>query len=138
MLRRKSAKGFLCAVLIGSTVLSFGPGAAANIDITSSPTQVHAEACRGKHHFNEMMQDLVSQKVITQEQADKWVQFRLGKMAERKAEREKIKNMSQEERRAYWQKERPKRLDEVVKAGIITQEQANQIKELWSKNCKQQ
>ncbi|AQS59273.1 hypothetical protein [Desulforamulus ferrireducens] len=138
MLKRKFAQGFLSAVLFGSTLLGFGPSAAANIEVTTPPTQVYDQACHGKHHFQEMMRELVEQKIITQEQADQWVKFRSSKMAERKAEREKIKNMSPEERRAYWQKERPKRLDEVVKEGIITKEQAEQIKELWSKKCKQQ
>lgn len=129
----KGFKNFLGAVIIGSTVFSFGSSAIANTAATPTPPQVYSEVCHGKHHFNNMMTELVSQKVITQEQADKWAQYRQSKMPERKAEREKVKNMTQEERREYWKKEKPKRLDEVVKAGIITQEQATQIKEMWSK-----
>lgn len=130
-------KNLLGAAIIGGSIMSFGTSALANVEPTN-PNQVYTQVPHEKHHFNDMMTDLVAKKIISQEQADKWVEFRKAKMPERQAEREKIKNMTKEERRAYWQNERPKRLDEVVKAGIISQEQANKIKELWCQNCKQQ
>ena len=133
---QKKIKNILGAVIIGGSILTCGTSALAATDPVS-PSPAYTEACHGKHHFQDMMSDLVVKKIISQEQADKWVEFRKSKMAERKAEREKLKSMSKEERRAYWQKEKPKRLEEVVKAGIITQEQADQIKELWSKKCAQ-
>lgn len=138
MKKTQSIKGLLCTAILSGTILSFGTASLANIDtmVSNKPTQTYSQVCHGKHHFNEMMAELVSQKIITQEQADKWVQFRQSKMAERKAEREKVKNLSKEERREYWQKAKVKRLDEVVQAGIITKEQADQIKELWQSKCK--
>lgn len=134
---KRKIKNLLGAVIIGGSIFSFGTSALANVE-SVNPNQMQTQISHGKHHFSDMMTDLVSKKIISQEQADKWKEFRQSKISERQAEREKIKNMTKEERRAYWQKEKPKRLDEVVKAGIITQEQANQIKELWSKNCQQQ
>lgn len=138
MKKRQNIKGLLCTAILSGTILSFGTVALANIDPTVSdkPNQTYSQLCHDKHHFNEMMTELVSQKIISQEQADKWVQFRQTKMPERKVEREKIKDLSPEERRAYWKNAKAKRLDEVVQAGIITQEQANQIKELWQNKYK--
>lgn len=133
MKKTQKFKSFLGAIIIGSSILTFGSSAIGNTDISPVSNQVYSQVCHGKHHFNEMMTELVSQKIISQEQADKWVAYRQSKIAERKAEREKIKNLSKEERREYWKKAKVQRLDEVVKAGIITQDQADQIKEMWSK-----
>ena len=138
MKRKQKIRKFLGAVIIGTSVLSFGGSAIANTDISPVSNQIYSQVCHGKHHFNEMITELVSKKIISQEQADKWVEYRQSKVADRKVEQEKIKNLSKEERREYWKKAKIKRLDEVIKAGIITQEQANQIKEIWSKQCNKQ
>ncbi|GAB6180525.1 hypothetical protein JCM14036_18440 [Desulfotomaculum defluvii] len=133
MRKLQGIQGLLGTIIIGGTILSFGTSAFANTDtmVINQPNQIYSQVCHGKHHFNEMMTELVNKKIITQEQADKWAEFRQSKMAESKAEREKIKDLPKEERRNYWQNANNKRLEEVVKAGIITQEQAAQIKELW-------
>ncbi len=138
MKRTQKIKNFLGAAIIGISVVSFGTSAIANTDISPVPNQTYSQVGHAKHHFNDMMKELVSQKIISQEQADKWVEYRQSKAADRKAEREKIKNLSKEERHEYWKQAKIKRLEEVVKAGIITQEQANQIKEIWSKQCNKQ
>ncbi|ACV62999.1 hypothetical protein Dtox_2178 [Desulfofarcimen acetoxidans DSM 771] len=133
MNRTPKIKRFIGAIIIGSSVLSFGSSAIANTDISPVSNQICSQVCHGKYNFNEKMTELVSKKIISQEQANKWVDYRQSKMAERKAEWEKIKNLPKEERREYWKKAKVKRLDEVVQAGIITQEQADQIKDIWLK-----
>jgi len=74
----------------------------------------------------------VEQGIITQEQADKWKMFNKKYEEKIKQEKDKIRKMTKEERRAYFeQKKLEKRnyFDELVKEKIITQEQADKIKE---------
>ncbi|MDX9873109.1 MAG: hypothetical protein RBT41_11915 [Clostridia bacterium] len=76
------------------------------------------------------LKNLVEQGIITQEQADQWQVYNESKIAERKAELETIKNMSEEARKAYFEEKMEQKADpmaELVTAGIITQEQADQI-----------
>lgn len=98
------------------------------------------QKCRiGKGNFADQFKSLVQEGIISQEQADQWVAFHEQKAAERQAEMEKVKAMTEEERKAYFEEkkasfdgqkpERPDPFSEVVAAGIITQEQADQIKE---------
>ena len=78
---------------------------------------------------------LVTAGTLTQEQADQIQAYCQAQAEERKAqretEREKIAAMTEAERQAYFEQnrgERPDLLAELVTAGIISQEQADQIK----------
>lgn len=83
----------------------------------------------------EMTAALVKENVITQETADKVNAYIDSKNNERKAEMEKVKAMSQAERKAYLESKKAAKPGEkrdeysgMVAAGIITQEQADSIK----------
>ena len=71
---------------------------------------------------------LVEKQVITTEQAAA-VQNKLSEMqSARQAEMEKLRDMTPEQRRAYMKENRPANpLSELVTAGVLTQEQADQI-----------
>jgi len=81
------------------------------------------------------MEQLVSEGVLTQEQSDQIQIYCQAQAEERKAQREserdQIAAMTEAERRAYFEQnrgERPDLLAELVTAGIISQELADQIK----------
>jgi|GEM_PF-6001233 len=80
-------------------------------------------------------ESLVSGGIITQEQADAISAYFEQKQAEKKEEMEKVKSMTDEERKAYFESLKEQKtqkedlLSELVNAGIITQEQADAIKE---------
>lgn len=87
-----------------------------------------------------MFDKLVTDGVITQEQSGQISAFLAKQAEERKADLEKIKDMTAEERKAYFEankpQERPRLLDSLVTAGIITQEKADEItKTLAAKKC---
>lgn len=69
---------------------------------------------------------------ITQAQEDKIVEFVNAKNEERKVEMEKVKNMTKEQRKAYFEtnksKEKTNLFDELVSKGIINQSQADKLK----------
>jgi len=78
---------------------------------------------------------LVSKGVLTQEQADQIKNYCQNQAEQRKAEmeadREKVQAMTETERQAYFEQKRGQRSDllaELVTAGIISQEQADQLK----------
>jgi competence protein ComGC len=79
---------------------------------------------------------LVTAGTITQAQEDSILQYVNEKDAERKAEMEKVKNMTKEERDAYFKDKTKEKFDlfsELVSKEIITQAQADEI----SKNVKE-
>jgi len=86
---------------------------------------------------NEMVSRLVEKGIITEEDKLEILDFMKAKMEERKAEFEKIRNMTVEERKAYLQENKKERIDnmsQLVDEGIITEEQANKIKENMPKH----
>ncbi|CAH2212282.1 hypothetical protein [Tepidibacter aestuarii] len=85
-----------------------------------------------KQKHEERINKLVEDGIITQDEADKWTDFRDKKAEERQVEMEKIKDMTQEERKEYFKenhKEKGEGLTELVEAGIISQDTADKIKE---------
>ncbi|MCR4430956.1 MAG: hypothetical protein NUV45_08070 [Tepidanaerobacteraceae bacterium] len=88
-----------------------------------------------KGNMEDVAKSLVEQGIITQETADKMTAYMEEKAAERKAEMDKMKDMTEEERKAYLEEKKASRtegkkdfLTEMVQAGILTQEQADAIK----------
>jgi len=78
---------------------------------------------------------LVENDIISQATADKISTAFEGEQSERQAEMEKVKNMTDDERKAYFEEkknsgEKPAgMLEQLVDDGIITQEQSDKIKE---------
>ena len=75
---------------------------------------------------------LVADNVIPRETGDKLLAYLSQKKEAHKAEREKLKSMTEEERKAYFEEQKAKReadgpFAELVKNGTLTQEQAGAI-----------
>ena len=87
-----------------------------------------------KIDFTTAFDSLVKDGTITQAQEDKIVEFMKKKDEARKAEMEKVKAMTEEERKAYFEakktEERPNLFKELVDAGILNQTQADAAKKV--------
>ncbi len=75
---------------------------------------------------------LVNDNVISRETGDKLLAYLSQKREAHKAEREKLKSMTEEERKAYFEEQKAKReadgpFAELVKNGTLTKEQAGAI-----------
>ncbi|WP_099188800.1 hypothetical protein [Tepidibacter mesophilus] len=104
-------------------------------EIQDKMHQMKVDLNKQKHE--ERVNKLVEDGIITQDEADKWIKFSAEKMEERKAEMEKIKDMTAEERKAYFtenRKEKGEGLAELVEAGVISQDTADKIKEIHQDN----
>lgn len=92
-------------------------------------------ALEQEKRFEEKMNKLVGKGLITQDEVTKWRAFHEEKIEERKAERDQVKAMSKEERKAYFKEikntreEKKDKLSELVKAGVISEDTADKIKE---------
>lgn len=83
------------------------------------------------------LQNLVKEKIITQEQADKIVEYLKKRQEEYKKEMDKLKEMDGKQRENYLEqnyKKRPDIFGDLVSSKIITEEQANKIKEIMQRN----
>lgn len=85
-----------------------------------------------KHHgkLKENLDKLVKESKITQDQEDKILAYAKEKKTARKEEREKLKDMSKEQREAYLKEHHKTRGDffkELVEKGIINQAQSDEI-----------
>lgn len=84
----------------------------------------------------EVIANLVEEGIITQDIADEMTSFIEEKDVERKAEMEKVQSMTEEERKAYFESQKDSKSEgkggfmaEMVEEGILTQDQADAIKE---------
>lgn len=89
-----------------------------------------------KNNMEDITKALVEQGIITQEIADKMTAYMEEKAAERKAEMEKVKSMTEEERKAYLESKKESKpekgaaadpLQKLVDNGTLTQEQADAV-----------
>ena len=104
-------------------------------EIQDNMHQMKADLNKQKHQ--ERVDKLVEDGVITQDEADKWMVFSAEKTEERQAEMEKIKDMTPEERKAYFadnHKQKGEGLTELVESGVISQDTADKIKETHKNN----
>jgi hypothetical protein len=79
---------------------------------------------------------LVKAGTITQDQEDKIISFKKAKYEERKSEMDKVKNMTDVEKKAYFEnkkKNRPGMLKELVESKVINKEQADAVREAIGK-----
>lgn len=85
------------------------------------------------------LDDLVNNGTITNDQANEILDFINEKMEERRADFEKVKDMTAEERKEYFKENRPKKgnlIEELVDEGIITEEQSTELKKLMPQRKK--
>lgn len=90
-------------------------------------------------NFKEKLDSLVKSGTITQDQEDKILSLIKQKEDERKAEMEKVKNMTKEQRKEYFKQNKIKAksdiFKELVEKNVITQQQADTIKNtIFDKN----
>lgn len=118
-------------LLLSSSFNVFAIEASANNVTTQAPKKNCGETHHKKSHKFDV-ERWVKEGIISQEQADRWKAFNDKHEKEKKKEKKKVKNMTESERKAYFEKRRSEKkghFDELVNEGIITEEQADQIKE---------
>lgn len=151
----KNLRKKITGLIIAASIMSIGVGAMAATSGTTSDSkgtyQSNAEGKMtegrhggkggfakdgiGKGNMEDTLKSLVSAGTITQEESDKILALSKEKAAARQAEMDKVKNMTDEERKAYFEAEKDKNTDskgdiftQAVKGGIITQEKADAAK----------
>lgn len=85
----------------------------------------------GTEGFKNQLDKLVTAGTITQDEENKILDFMNQKQTEKKAEMDKVKNMTEAERKTYFENNKKEKTDltaELVTAGIISQEKADAIK----------
>lgn len=119
------------AMAVGSGATAFADSTDTNTGATASNGQASASQDINKSNRGKGMDfsAFVTKGIIDQATADKMTAYQKEHEADRKAEREKIKAMTETERDAYF-KENPKNgpMSDMVTAGIITQAQADAMK----------
>lgn len=86
---------------------------------------------KGAEQMKTYLASLVNEGVLTQQKADSITNYLQKKAEERKAEFDKVKSMTQEERKNYMSQKKGERLnpfDAMVKDGVLTQSEADTIK----------
>jgi Spy/CpxP family protein refolding chaperone len=132
MIKRNLATKIITAAIAGS--LLFTSNAMASSPNTSKNT--HKFSARHKVFKKPDLQSFVEEKIITQEQANKIEAFFEKRREENKAELDNLKKLSKEEREDYLKehyKTRPDIFGDLVSSKIITQDQADKIKESISR-----
>lgn len=132
MNREKIMSKIIPAVVAGSVLLSTGTLVFAQ----SSKREAKSQATQTQHFKNPTenakaeLDKLVSASTITQDQENKILDFIKQKSQVAKAEMDKVKNMSETERQAYFvskSKEKPNLANELVSAAIVSQDQAGAV-----------
>lgn len=145
MMNTKTKSKIMAAIIAGTVALSIG-GVAFAATSTSTTTDgtvtTEQKADKGKIGFGKghklpmnekgsMFKRFVTDGTITQDQADKIAEYMKTKREEQKAEFDKVKNMTKEERKAYLaqqKKEKTDILSELVTANLLSQDQSDKIK----------
>ena len=142
MNRKETIMKFLGGLLIGGLLLGGGGFALAGSDDataenqTNSALKINGPKMPGMQKINSeitqsVIESLVSAGTLTQAQADQIQAKEKQLESDRKAQIEKIKAMTQEERKSYCEQNQPPRIDlftQLVADGTLTQEQVDAIK----------
>lgn len=142
MISTKTRKKIISAVIAGGVVLSLGGVAfaqtagnstgAAKAGQRADRTVLSKVVKAPMNGEGEAFKSFVEDGTISQEQADEIKEFMKSRMEEKKTELDKIKDKIKEAKEAFL-KQQPKdkedKLNELVTAGIISQEQVNKIME---------
>lgn len=124
-------------LLAGTILLSLGGLALAATDTAAPPPDYEARReCPPpgfkdmRQHMTDALTQLVSAGTITQDQADKLTSFFQAKDNERRAEFEKVKAMSEVDRRTYFQQKkgtRPDFIGDIKTAAGLSDDQAKAV-----------
>jgi len=123
-------------LLAGTILLSLGGLALAATDTAAPPDYAARRECPPpnfkdmRQHMTDALTKLVSAGTITQDQADKLVSFFQAKDDERRAEFEKVKAMSEADRRTYFQQKkgtRPHFIGDIKTAAGLSDDQAKAV-----------
>lgn len=148
MKNTKKIKSLINGVLLGIFLLATGTIAMASNFKSSENTVTNKIGITAQRHcppgngpmqgkMQEFLDSQVKSGVITQEKANELQGFFNKKAQARKAQCEKLRKMSPEERRSLREqikKERPDFFADAVKEGILTQKQAETIKKAFWDN----
>jgi len=138
---QKTMRTYLGGLLIGGLLLGGGGLAfATNTDTTTSNQANHGPSIHGPQmpgmnkcsteNIETVLDTLVSAGTLTQAQADAILAKQEQVEADRQTQMEALKDMTQEEREAYFQENKSERVDvfsELVADGTLTQEQVDSI-----------
>ncbi|MBM7870458.1 glutamyl-tRNA reductase [Clostridium pascui] len=106
--------------------------AASNGKLTITQGKVGNKRAISSENIKTQLESLVESGTITKEQSDKITEFINAQKEERKAEMEKVKNMTVEERKAYFESQKDTKKTDIFKTlvdnGVISQDQADKIK----------
>lgn len=141
----------IAAALAGTMLLSLSSVAFAKSQNAADNTKAKSNITEKKHNkqmnkemnmkpmkgMTETLSSLVKAGTITQEQSNKINEYLTAKQTAMKAEADKIKSMTAEQRKAYFEANKPnKRVDflkDLIDQKVITQAQADAIKEAMPK-----
>jgi urease accessory protein UreF len=134
-------KKVMAGIVAGGMALSAGSIALAGTPKGATQNKAACEAKHSKEGFDKCakkdplkpaLDKLVKAGTLTQEKEDKIISYMDQKEADRKAEMDKVKDMTEEQRKAYFEKNKEKKkLDiftDLVNQGIITRSEAQAIK----------
>ncbi|MHC1684701.1 MAG: hypothetical protein AB6733_17450 [Clostridiaceae bacterium] len=134
MKRKSIIKNVITAMIAGVLTLGMsvsGYGEAAS-SIQPETTKIAQLEKGHKGRFNLDLTKFVEDGTISKEQADKINALLEQKKAEKRAEMEKVKSMTEEEKKAYFEQKKATNkksefFSELVSSGVITQAQADKI-----------
>ena len=151
-------KVFITSLLSGSIMLSTGTVAANsreyrnarfyaqyNIELLQDDLKVNQDKIiKPKRHkstekFSNAINSLVERKVITKDKAEEIKIYLKKHKEERKEFHDKIKSMTEKERKEYFKnnkKERKDIIEKMIEDGVITEEQGTELRKAL-KECKQ-
>ncbi|SKB00482.1 hypothetical protein SAMN05443428_1443 [Caloramator quimbayensis] len=143
-MKRKFIKTAVFFLMFAFILFSGGQVLASNLKTSKNNNKISIAKPKVRYemnsqNFKEKLDSLVKSGTITQAQEDKILSLIKQKEDERKAEMEKVKNMTEEQRKEYFKQNRVKAksdiFKELVEQNVITQKQADTIKNtIFDKN----
>ena len=145
LLKRKTIT-FLLIFTVLATMLS--SAALASDEMQVSKDSAQADCQRAEHGFfgvrdpAKLTAILTEEKIISQQTADKLLAYLQKTEQNRKAESEKIKSMTEEQRKSYFRKKREASFQnepgaELVENGILTQKELDAVRTYFEKQMEE-
>lgn len=141
MKNKSIMKKVMAGIVAGGMALSTGSIALAGTPEVAAQSKAACETkhtkegfdkCAWKDSLKPALDKLVKAGTLTQEKEDKIITYIDQKEADRKAEMDKVKDMTEEQKKAYFEKNKQKRKPDIftdlVNQGIITMGEAQAIK----------